>query len=52
VEDLDAFHAHALSRGARCLRPPQPEEFGRLAVYADPDGLSVSVAQMKAMESV
>lgn len=46
VESLDAFHAAMLSKGARCLRPPGPlEDGGRLAVYADPDGLPISIAE-------
>ena len=45
VDDLDAFHAGLMSRGVRCLRPPRMEDFGaQMAVYADPDGLPVSVA--------
>jgi lactoylglutathione lyase len=40
VEDLDAFHQKMLARGVVCLQPPEEEDFGgRLAGYADPDGL-------------
>ena len=47
VPDLDAFHRDATQKGARCLRAPADEGFGKLAVYADPDGLGISVMQPK-----
>ena len=46
VEDLEAFNQQMEAKGVRCLQPPKKEDFGgRLAVYADPDGLSISVAE-------
>src|SRR3989344_4731615 len=45
VEDLDAFHKHMQANKVACLHPPKKEEFGRLALYADPDGLPFSVAE-------
>ena len=40
VDDLDAFHEKMTANGVRCLQPPKEEDFGgRLAGYADPDGL-------------
>ncbi len=46
VEDLDAFHQKMESNGVRCAEPPRKQDFGgRLAVYADPDGLPISVAE-------
>lgn len=46
VDDLDAFHKQMESNGVRCIRPPKMEDFGsRLALYADPDGLPISVAE-------
>jgi lactoylglutathione lyase len=40
VDDLDAFHHEMVARGVTCLQPPEEEDFGgRLAGYADPDGL-------------
>lgn len=45
VEDLDAFHREMQAKGVRCVQAPQQEEFGRLALYADPDGLLLSVAE-------
>jgi lactoylglutathione lyase len=44
VEDLDAFHASLSAKGVACMMPPTKQDFGgRLAVYADPDGLPFSV---------
>jgi lactoylglutathione lyase len=40
VDDLDAFHQEMIAKGVLCLQPPEEEDFGgRLAGYADPDGL-------------
>jgi lactoylglutathione lyase len=40
VDDLDAFHEKMTANGVHCLQPPKEEDFGgRLAGYADPDGL-------------
>jgi uncharacterized glyoxalase superfamily protein PhnB len=40
VDDLDAFHREMTAKGVACLQPPEEEDFGgRLAGYADPDGL-------------
>ncbi|MGO9107886.1 MAG: glyoxalase superfamily protein [Thermoguttaceae bacterium] len=40
VDDLDAFHEKMIAKGVRYLQPPEEEDFGgRLAGYADPDGL-------------
>jgi len=44
VDDLDAFHQKLTSLNVPCLQPPRHEEFGgRLAIYADPDGLPVTI---------
>ncbi len=43
VDDIDAFHEKMLGKGVRCAQAPKMEEFGKLAVYADPDGLPISV---------
>ncbi len=45
VSDLDAFHAEMVGKGAKCMQPPKKEDFGRLAIYADPDGLPFSVSE-------
>jgi lactoylglutathione lyase len=40
VEDIDAFHQDMIAKGIPCLQPPEEEDFGgKLAGYADPDGL-------------
>jgi lactoylglutathione lyase len=45
VPNLDEFHARMLATGVLCLQPPK-EVFGtRIAQYADPDGLAISVSQ-------
>ncbi len=47
VDDLHEFHKQMQARGVKCLQPPKVEEFGGvLAVYADPDGLPISVWSM------
>jgi lactoylglutathione lyase len=46
VNDLDEFHHRIVGQGTQCLQEPKTESFGRVAVYADPDGLPVEVAQL------
>jgi lactoylglutathione lyase len=48
VTDLDEFHARITVQGIPCLEQPRGAEYGRVAVYADPDGLPVEVAQLAA----
>jgi len=44
VDNLDAFHEKMITKGVRCLQPPEEEDFGgRLAGYVDPDGLPIWV---------
>ena len=45
VEDIDAFHQQMIAKGVTCLQPPEEEDFGKLAEYADPDGLPFSVVE-------
>ena len=45
VEDIDAFHQEMIAKGVTCLQPPEEEDFGTLAEYADPDGLPFSVVE-------
>ena len=45
VPDLDAFHAEMTAKDVKCVQPPKKEDFGRLASYADPDGLPFSVSE-------
>jgi len=47
VANLDEFHARLTQNGVRCVQPPK-ETFGtRIAQYADPDGLVISVSESK-----
>lgn len=47
VPDLDAFHKRMIEHGVRCLQGPT-ELFGaRIAKYADPDGLPISVGERR-----
>jgi lactoylglutathione lyase len=46
VTDLDAFHQALVARGVVCIQPPRLEDFGgKLAKYADPDGLPFTVSE-------
>jgi lactoylglutathione lyase len=45
VEDIDAFHQEMIAKGVTCLQPPEKEDFGTLAEYADPDGLPFSAVE-------
>jgi hypothetical protein len=47
VSDMDrsnAFHQEMVAKGVKCIQPPKKEDFGTLAIYADPDGLPFSVS--------
>jgi lactoylglutathione lyase len=45
VPDLDAFHRKMIEKKVRCIQQPR-EVFGaRIAQYADPDGLAISVGE-------
>ena len=48
VPDLDAFHRRMIERGIPCLREPEEVGGSRVAAYADPDGLSISVGEERA----
>lgn len=46
VDDLDAFHRTLMAKGVKCIQPPKLQDFGgKLALYADPDGLPLSVTE-------
>lgn len=46
VADIDSFHQNMLAKGVTCLQAPKLEKFGmKLAAYADPDGLTITVVQ-------
>jgi lactoylglutathione lyase len=45
--DLTGFHARMLAHGVPCVQPPT-ERFGaRIAQYLDPDGLGISVSELR-----
>jgi catechol 2,3-dioxygenase-like lactoylglutathione lyase family enzyme len=45
VPSLDEFHKRALEHGVTCVQEPK-DQFGiRMAQYADPDGLVISVSE-------
>ena len=45
VPDLDAFHARMVERNVPCLEEPKQVFGARVAQYADPDGLAISVGE-------
>ena len=47
VPSLDEFHRRMIEHGVRCVQEPR-ETFGtRIAQYADPDGLELSVSEQR-----
>jgi predicted enzyme related to lactoylglutathione lyase len=47
VDDVDKFVTDAQTAGVRVLQEPHDENFGRLAVIADPDGYPIQIASPK-----
>ena len=47
VADLDAFHARMKAQEVQCVQEPRATFGTRIAQYADPDGLVVSVSQRR-----
>ena len=47
VPDLDAFHKKMVGGNVRCIQEPKAMFGARLAQYADPDGLAISVSEAK-----
>jgi len=46
VDDIEAFHRELQAKGVPCIDPPRLQNFGfQLALYADPDGLPISVSE-------
>jgi len=46
VKDLDAFHKRALDAGVKIMTAPEAQHWGgKMAAYADPDGLVFSVVE-------
>jgi predicted enzyme related to lactoylglutathione lyase len=48
VPDLDAFHRRMVEHGVACLEEPRDVFGSRIALYADPDGLPISVGEERA----
>jgi lactoylglutathione lyase len=48
VPDLDAFHRRMVERQVRCIQEPNMVFGSRVALYADPDGLAISVGEHRA----
>jgi hypothetical protein len=47
VADLDAFHQRMIQHQVRSLEKPKSVFGARLARYADPDGLTISVGEAR-----
>jgi len=47
VANLNDFHVAMVGKGVKCIQPPKKEDFGSLAIYADPDGLPFSVSEVE-----
>ena len=45
VPDLDEFHASMVEQDVPCLQEPKQVFGARVAQYADPDGLAISVGE-------
>jgi len=45
VPDLDEFHERMVARGVPCVQEPTAVFGTRVAQYADPDGLAISVGE-------
>ncbi|HEY1378830.1 MAG TPA: VOC family protein [Gemmataceae bacterium] len=45
VPDLDEFHKRVVAQGVPCLQEPTTVFGTRVAQYADPDGLAISVGE-------
>jgi lactoylglutathione lyase len=45
VTDVETFHKEVTAKGVVCIMPPKKQDFGTLAVYADPDGLCITMLQ-------
>ena len=48
VPALDAFHRRMLANNVRCVQDPKVTFGARIAQYADPDGLIISVSEQRA----
>jgi lactoylglutathione lyase len=51
VPNLDMFHQQMIEKGVRCVQEPRTTFGARIAQYADPDGLVISISQRRAPTS-
>jgi lactoylglutathione lyase len=47
VADLDAFHRRMTEHGVACIEAPKSIFGARIARYRDPDGLAISVSEVR-----
>jgi lactoylglutathione lyase len=47
VPNLEEFHRRMIDRGVPCLQEPKAVFGAKIAQYADPDGLPISVAEAR-----
>ena len=47
VANLNDFHVAMVGKGVKYIQSPKKEDFGSLAIYADPDGLPFSVSEVE-----
>lgn len=47
VAELGEFHRRMIERGVRCIQEPHMVFGARIAKYADPDGLVISVGEAR-----
>ncbi len=45
VPDVEAFHQRMSAQHIACLKIPTDESFGKMAIYADPDGLAITIME-------
>ena len=45
VPDLDAFHKNMVDHNVPCIQQPQDVFGARVAIYADPDGMAISIGE-------
>lgn len=47
VDNLDEFHSHMIANDVNCVQPPKNVFGARIAQYSDPDGVVISVSEVK-----
>jgi lactoylglutathione lyase len=51
VPNLETFHQQMIEKGVRCVQEPRTTFGARIAQYADPDGLVISISEQRAPTS-